>query len=74
MSVEVTMLVYATALLIALVLIQALAGIQANSLAVQAGSRDSLPPVKTCHGRASRTVDNHREGLVMFAPLVLAGR
>ena len=33
MSVEVTMLVYATALLIALVLIQALAGIQANSLA-----------------------------------------
>lgn len=73
MSVEVTMLVYATALLIVLVLIQALAGIRANGLAVQAGSRDDLPPVKTFHGRASRTVDNHREGLLMFAPLVLAG-
>ncbi|WP_296817981.1 MAPEG family protein [Brevundimonas sp.] len=71
MSVELTMLVYATALLIVLVLIQALAGIRANGLATQAGPRDNLPPVQTFHGRASRTVDNHREGLLMFAPLVL---
>ena len=71
MSVELTMLAYAVTLLIALVLIQAIAGILANGLATQAGNRDTLPPPKTFHGRASRTVANHIEGLVMFAPLVL---
>lgn len=71
MSTELTMLVYATALLIALVLIQTIAGILANGLPTQAGNRDDLPPPKTFHGRASRTVANHLEGLVMFAPLAL---
>jgi len=71
MSTELTMLVYATALLIALVLIQAIAGILANGLPTQAGNRDDLPPPRTFHGRASRTVANHIEGLAMFAPLVL---
>ena len=73
MSVELTMLAYAATLLIFLVLIQAIAGILANGLPTQAGNRDDLPPPKTFHGRASRTVANHIEGLAMFAPLVLVG-
>jgi len=71
MSTELTMLGYATVLLIVLVLIQAVAGILANSLPVMAGNRDNLPPPKTFHGRASRTVANHIEGLAMFAPLAI---
>ena len=71
MSTELRMLVYATAVLIACVLVQAIAGILANGLPTQAGARDDLPPVKKFHGRATRTVMNHIEGLLMFAPLVL---
>lgn len=71
MSVELTMLAYAVALLIALVLVQAIAGILANGLPAQAGNRDSQPPPKPFHGRASRTVANHIEGLAMFAPLAI---
>ena len=71
MSVELSMLVYATALLIVLVLIQANAGVMAQGLTTMAGPRDNLPPPKPFQARASRCVDNHREGLTMFAPLVL---
>ncbi len=71
MSTELTMLVYATVLLIVIVLVQAVAGILANTLPVQAGNRHDLPPAKPFHGRASRAVANHIEGLVMFAPLAL---
>lgn len=72
MSVELSMLVYATALLILLVLIQATAGVRAQGLQPMAGSRDDLPPPKPFQARTKRVVDNHREGLTMFAPLVLA--
>jgi uncharacterized MAPEG superfamily protein len=72
MSVEQSMLVYATALLILLVLIQATAGVRAQGLQPRAGSRDDLPPPKPFQARTKRVVDNHREGLAMFAPLVLA--
>jgi uncharacterized MAPEG superfamily protein len=71
MSVELTMLVYATALLILLVLIQATAGVLAQGLMPMANSRDNLPPPKPFQARTKRVVDNHREGLIMFAPLVL---
>lgn len=71
MSVELTMLLYATALLIALVLIQALAGVRAQGLLPMANSRDNLPEAKPFQARMKRVVDNHREGLLMFAPLVL---
>jgi uncharacterized MAPEG superfamily protein len=71
MSVELTMLVYATALLILLVLIQATAGVLAQGLVPMANSRDNLPPPKPFQARTKRVVDNHREGLIMFAPLVL---
>jgi uncharacterized MAPEG superfamily protein len=72
MSVELTMLVYATGILIVCVLVQAFAGIFSRGLKTMAGPRDDLPPMDRFHARASRTVDNHREGLVMFAPLILA--
>ena len=37
-----------------------------------AGARDNLPPPSVFQARAKRVVDNHREGLTVFAPLVLA--
>lgn len=71
MSVELTMLAYTAALLIVLVAIQATAGILAQGLVPLANSRDDLPPPKPFQARAKRVVDNHREGLTIFAPLVL---
>lgn len=71
MSIELQMLAWSTALLIVLVLIQSLAGIQGQGLMQQMGPRDDQPPPKKYHARMLRVVDNHREGLTMFAPLVL---
>ncbi len=71
MTIELQMLAYATALLIALVIVQAFAGVRSLGLMPLAGARDDLPPPKAYHARMLRTVDNHREGLLMFAPLVL---
>jgi uncharacterized MAPEG superfamily protein len=71
MTIELTMLVYSVALLFVLVLIQAAAGVLAQGLPEMAGSRDALPEPKPFQARTKRMVDNHREGLVLFAPLVL---
>ena len=71
MSVELTMLVYATALLIVLVLIQALAGLRAQGVKAMSGARDNLPEPSPFQARTKRVVDNHREGLTIFAPLVV---
>jgi uncharacterized MAPEG superfamily protein len=71
MSVELTMLVWATALLLILVVIQAMAGILAQGAMPMAGNRDDLPPPKPFQARTTRVVNNHREGLTLFAPLVL---
>ncbi len=71
MTTELMMLVYTTALLIVLVLAQTLAGIMAQGLMPLAGPRDELPPPGKFQLRMKRVVDNHREGLLMFAPLVL---
>jgi len=70
MTVELTMLVYATALLLALVAVQATAGLRAQGLPL-AHSRDGLPAPTGLHARMLRVVDNHREGLTLFAPAVL---
>src|ERR1700749_4731216 len=72
MSVELTMLVYSAALLIVLVLIQASAGVRAQGAKRLAGPRDDLPPPQGFQGRALRVVENHRESLTIFAPIVLA--
>jgi uncharacterized MAPEG superfamily protein len=71
MSTELTMLAHAVALLIVLVFIQANAAVIAHGSKVMAGNRDEMPPPKPFAARAKRTVDNHIEGLAMFAPLVL---
>lgn len=71
MTTEMTMLTYAVALLIALVLLQATSGVLAQGLMPMAGHRDDLPAPKPFQARMLRVVDNHREGLIMFAPLVL---
>jgi uncharacterized MAPEG superfamily protein len=71
MTIELTMLVYSVALLFLLILIQALAGVLAQGLPEMAGSRDNLPEPKAFQARTKRIVDNHREGLALFAPLVL---
>ena len=71
MTIELTMLVYSVALLFLLILIQALSGVLAQGLPEMAGSRDNLPDPKPFQARTKRIVDNHREGLALFAPLVL---
>lgn len=71
MTIELMMLVYSVGLLFVLVLIQATAGVLAQGLPEMAGSRDALPAPKPFQGRMKRVVDNHREGLALFAPLVL---
>jgi uncharacterized MAPEG superfamily protein len=70
-TVELTMLVYSVAWLVILVVIQATAGVLAQGLAVMAGSRDNLGEPTVFQARTKRIVDNHREGLLIFAPLVL---
>ena len=72
MTVELTMLAYAVALLIVLVLIQATAGIRSKGVVPLANHRDDVGPAEGFHARCLRIVDNHREGLTMFAPVVLA--
>lgn len=72
MGIELHMLVYSTALLFVLIMIQAQAGVADEGLGKMAGSRDDVPPPKGFASRAKRTVNNHIEGLVVFAPLILA--
>lgn len=72
MTTELTMLAYAVALLLALVLVQAVAGVRSQGLMPLANSRDGLPTPTGFHARMLRVVDNHREGLTLFAPVVLA--
>jgi uncharacterized MAPEG superfamily protein len=72
MTTELSMLVYSVLLLAVLVMIQAQAGIRAQGVKVMAGPRDSLPEPSMFQARTKRVVDNHREGLTLFAPLVLA--
>jgi len=72
MTVELTMLACSVALLIVLVVIQASVGVRQYGLSVLAGPRNDLAPPSALVARAKRVVDNHREGLTIFAPLVLA--
>jgi len=71
MSIELTMLALSVALLFVLVVIQAAAGTQAQGLMTMANARDNLGPPSVWQARTKRCVDNHREGLILFAPLAL---
>jgi uncharacterized MAPEG superfamily protein len=65
------MLAYAVALLLVLVFVQAAAGVRAKGAIPMANSRDDVGPATGFHARMLRVVDNHREGITLFAPLVL---
>ncbi len=71
MTTELLMLTLSAGLLLLLVLIQATVGVLAQGLMPMAGSRDNLPEPKPFQARTLRVVDNHREGLTIFAPLIL---
>ena len=71
MTIELSMLVYSVGLLVIIIAIQATAGVLAQGLATQAGSRDNPGEPTAFEARSKRVVDNHREGLLIFAPLVL---
>lgn len=71
MSIELTMLCASVALLFVLVIIQAAAGAQAQGAMTMANNRDNLGPPSIWQARTKRCVDNHREGLILFAPLII---
>jgi uncharacterized MAPEG superfamily protein len=71
MPIELRLLAYSVALLLALILVQANASAGAQGFAVAVGNRDDLAPAKPFEGRARRALYNHIEGMALFAPLVL---
>ena len=71
MTVELTYLAYTIALFFVVVVIQATAGIRQHGGMTLANSRDNLPAPNTFLARMKRLVDNFRENLWFFAPLVL---
>lgn len=71
MPIELLMLTLSVALLFVLIVIQAAAGAQAQGLDVMAGHRDDMKAPSPWQARTKRIVDNHREGLILFAPLIL---
>lgn len=71
LSLELRLLTYAVALLFVLVLIQGYAGLKAQGARAMGGPRDDLPPPSKFQARSKRLVENYRENLWFFAPLVL---
>jgi uncharacterized MAPEG superfamily protein len=71
MTIELTMLIYSVALLVIVIAIQAGAGILAQGVPAMAGSRDSLGEPSAFQSRSKRVAENHKEGLLLFAPLIL---
>ena len=71
MTPELTYLAYTIALFFVVVLVQATAGIANNGGLAMANSRDKLKPPTAFQARTKRLVDNFRENLWFFVPLVL---
>lgn len=71
MPIELLMLVLSVGLLFVLIVIQANAGVAAQGMSAMIGPRDNLGAPTAWQGRTKRCVDNHREGLALFAPLIL---
>ena len=68
----VSYLVLSVALFIAMVVVQSMLGVKAHGLGPLAGARDGMNDDNVMSQRAKRANQNMIEGLVMFAPLVLA--
>jgi len=71
MTPELTYLAYSIALFFIVVLVQGYAGIANNGGLAMANNRDNLKPPTAFQARMKRLVDNYRENLWFFAPLVL---
>lgn len=71
MPIELMMTAYAVALLFVLIAISGVVGTTNYSLPELTGNRDDLGAPSAFFGRAKRTVDNHREGLILWAPLAI---
>lgn len=71
MSVELSYLAYTIGLFFVVVMVQATAGVRQHGGMTLANNRDNLPPPNAYLARTKRLVENFRENLWFFAPLVL---
>jgi len=65
------MLALATVWLFVLIFLSAIFARSQRSVSDLVGPRDGLPAPTGMYARALRNVDNHREGLILFAPFAL---
>jgi uncharacterized MAPEG superfamily protein len=65
------MLALSVVWLFVMILVMAVFSLNQRTVAQLAGPRDNLPDPTGMFARAKRNVDNHREGLILFAPFVL---
>jgi len=54
-----------------IILVTTVLSLQQRSIGQLAGARDDLPAPTGTYARGLRNVENHKEGLILFAPLVL---
>jgi uncharacterized MAPEG superfamily protein len=71
LTLELRLLAYSIFVYFIIVLIQGYTGIANNGPMVMANNRDNLKPPTVFQARMKRLVDNYRENLWFFAPLVL---
>ena len=71
MPIELMMLALSTVWLFVLIVITTQFGLSQRSIQDLAGARDDLSAPTGMFARGTRTVANHREGLILFAPFAL---
>ena len=71
MPVELLMLALSTVWLFVLIVVTTQFSLSQRSMQDLAGARDELPAPTGMYARGARTVANHREGLILFAPFAL---
>jgi len=71
MPIELTMLGLAVVWLFVMIVAMAFFSLSERNTAQLVGPRDDLPAAKGMFARATRNVDNHREGIILFAPFAL---
>lgn len=71
MTIELSMLLYTTLLLFALVIGKAARNGLTMGASWAVSNREETARISPLSGRLKRTADNHKEGLLFFAPLAL---
>ncbi len=71
MPIELMMLAYAVVWLFVIILVTTLFSLKQRSLPQLAGPRDDLSAPTGMYARGLRNVENHKEGLILFAPFAL---